>query len=194
MYHKLEMTSINTRIKVHQPLNIDLRAQKTQTKFYTVIENYYLTRRSFESISIKELCAKADVSRATFYRHHEEIIQIVEVQLLRNMQQFSKKLDQITLSCQNIQQLIISLLQEKQQLFQIIAWSKAESIFLDVIAGEILRICLLKEITFSDNHFVPNYLARMILNLGLEISPQQRKYTNQQLYELISETIHFLAK
>ncbi len=90
MYHKLEMTSINTRIKVHQPLNIDLRAQKTQTKFYTVIENYYLTGRSFESISIKELCAKADVSRATFYRHHEEIIQIVEVQLLRNMQQFSK--------------------------------------------------------------------------------------------------------
>ncbi|WP_228468119.1 hypothetical protein [Listeria seeligeri] len=58
--------------------------------------------------------AKANVSRATFYRHHEEIIQIIEVQLLRNMQQFSEKLDQIMLNSQNIQQLIISLLQEER--------------------------------------------------------------------------------
>lgn len=50
------------------------------------------------------------------------------------------------------------------------------------------------KVTFSDNHFIPNYLARMILNLGLEITFNQHMYTNQQLYELISETIHFLAQ
>ncbi|EAG7127914.1 TetR/AcrR family transcriptional regulator, partial [Listeria monocytogenes] len=72
---------MNNYVKVHQPLNVDLRTQKTQTKLYTVLERFYVEGRTFESISIKDLCEQARVSRATFYRHHEEIIQVIEVQI-----------------------------------------------------------------------------------------------------------------
>lgn len=57
---------MNNYIKVHQPLNVDLRTQKTQTKLYTVLERFYLEGRTFESISIKDLCEQAQISRATF--------------------------------------------------------------------------------------------------------------------------------
>lgn len=32
---------MNNYIKVHQPLNVDLRTQKTQTKLYTVLERFW---------------------------------------------------------------------------------------------------------------------------------------------------------
>ncbi|MGC7133494.1 hypothetical protein AABM06_02605 [Listeria ivanovii] len=66
--------------------------------------------------------------------------------------------------------------------------------FLAIVSGEILQICLLKEITFSDNQFIPNYLARLILSFGLEISQTKSNYTNSDLLELATETFHFLTK
>ncbi|EAE8346630.1 TetR/AcrR family transcriptional regulator [Listeria monocytogenes] len=185
---------MNNYVKVHQPLNVDLRAQKTQTKLYTVIERFYTKDRTFESISIKELCEQAQISRATFYRHHEEIIQVIEVQILRTMQYFSLEFDQIILTKENIQRLIIRTIQKNSLLFQVIFWSRAENIFLDVVSGEILRIGLLKEFSFSDNKFIPNCLARMILSLGAEIEQTNIEYTNDQLVELIQEAAHFLQK
>ncbi|MBC2329014.1 TetR/AcrR family transcriptional regulator [Listeria swaminathanii] len=185
---------MNKYIKVHQPLNVDLRAQKTQTKLYTVIERFYKEGQTFESITVKDLCEQAQVSRATFYRHHEEIIQVVEVQLLRTMQYFSLKFDQTFLTKQNIQQLIIATIQENQLLFQVIFWSRAENIFLDVVSGEILRIALLKEVSFSDNKFIPNYLARMILSLAAEVHQAKKEYTNSQLIDLVQEAAHFSQK
>ncbi|MBC1758462.1 hypothetical protein ACP0AK_04500 [Listeria ivanovii] len=53
---------------------------------------------------------------------------------------------------------------------------------------------MLKEITFSDNQFIPNYLARLILSFGLEISQTKSNYTNSDLLELATETFHFLTK
>lgn len=104
---------MNNYVKVHQPLNVDLRTQKTQTKLYTVLERFYVEERTFESISIKDLCEQARISRATFYRHHEEIIQVIEVQILRTMQYFSLEFDQIILTKENIQRLILRTIQKK---------------------------------------------------------------------------------
>lgn len=178
---------MNNYVKVHQPLNVDLRTQKTQTKLYTILERFYVEDRTFESISIKDLCEQARVSRATFYRHHEEIIQVIEVQILRTMQYFS-------LEKENIQRLILRTIQKNPLLFQVIFWSRAENIFIDVVSGEILRISLLKEVSFSDSHFIPNCFARMILSLAVEIQQSNKDYTNGQLVELIQEAARFLQK
>ncbi|EDN9530784.1 TetR/AcrR family transcriptional regulator [Listeria monocytogenes] len=185
---------MNNYVKVHQPLNVDLRTQKTQTKLYTVLERFYVEGRRFESISIKDLCEQARVSRATFYRHHEEIIQVIEVQILRTVQYFSLEFDQIILTKENIQRLILRTIQKNPLLFQAIFWSRAENIFVDVVSGEILRISLLKEVSFSDSHFIPNYFARMILSLATEIQQSNKDYTNGQLVELIQEAARFLQK
>ncbi|MCV80337.1 TetR/AcrR family transcriptional regulator [Listeria monocytogenes] len=185
---------MNNYVKVHQPLNVDLRTQKTQTKLYTVLERFYVEDRTFESISIKDLCEQARISRATFYRHHEEIIQVIEVQILRTMQYFSLEFDQIILTKENIQRLILRTIQKNPLLFQVIFWSRAENIFIDVVSGEILRISLLKEVSFSDSHFIPNCFARMILSLAAEIQQSNKDYTNGQLVELIQEAARFLQK
>lgn len=110
------------------------------------------------------------------------------------MQYFSLKFDQTFLTKQNIQQLIIATIQENQLLFQVIFWSRAENIFLDVVSGEILRIALLKEVSFSDNKFIPNYLARMILSLAAEVHQAKKEYTNSQLIDLVQEAAHFHQK
>ncbi|MBF2356675.1 TetR/AcrR family transcriptional regulator [Listeria welshimeri] len=185
---------MNNYVKVHQPLNVDLRPQKTQTKLYTVVEKFYLEGKSFESMTIKDLCEKAQISRATFYRHHEEIIQVIEVQLLRTMQHFSLEFDQTILTKESVQRLIIRTIQNNPLLFEVIFWSHAENIFLDVVSGEILRIGLLKEISFSDTKFIPNCLARMILSLAAEIHQSGKKFTNDQLVELIQEASQFLQR
>lgn len=92
------------------------------------MERFYLEGRTFESISIKDLCEQAQISRATFYRHHEEIIQIIEVQILRTMQYFSLEFDQIILTKENIQRLILRSIQ-KPAFISSNFWSRAENIF-----------------------------------------------------------------
>ncbi|WP_246438655.1 TetR/AcrR family transcriptional regulator [Listeria portnoyi] len=73
---------------------MDLRVQKTQTKLYSAVAALFYQNGTSDSITVQELCTQTGVSRATFYRHHEKMVQIIELQVLRKMQEFSIAFDQ----------------------------------------------------------------------------------------------------
>ncbi|MBC1501259.1 helix-turn-helix transcriptional regulator [Listeria weihenstephanensis] len=185
---------MSARLQVSQPLNIDLRVQKTQTKLYGVLAGFFHDGRAFESITVQDLCAEAGVSRATFYRHHEWISQIIEVQILRKLREFSVRFDQEKLLRENVVRLVVEMVQNNRELFQIIEWSRMESGFVEIISGEFLRIGLLLGAEFTHEQFARNYLARMILELGLEVGLADTQFENGQLVGLVLESVGVVAR
>ena len=67
----------------------DLRITKTKKKLFdTFIE--MLTTTSIEDITVNDLCTKAGVRRATFYKHYTDKIDFCSYVLWRNRNEFDK--------------------------------------------------------------------------------------------------------
>ncbi|WP_246438654.1 hypothetical protein [Listeria portnoyi] len=64
---------------------------------------------------------------------------------------------------------------------------------MEIVSGKILRIAHLKGVSFSDQKFVPNYLARLILGLGLELGGSEETYSNARVMALILESMRIFT-
>lgn len=71
----------------------DVRIQKTRIKIFTAL-TYLLKKKTFNSITISDICHKAQISRATFYHHYQTKEEIVEAYQQATMKQIYQLLGQ----------------------------------------------------------------------------------------------------
>ena len=129
---------------------LDVRVKRT---YRQLIESFLklLNEKSFDEISISEICERADVHRATFYKHFDdktEFLNFCVKQLLSDID-FSELLtnptpENVKESCMSFVKVLFSFIDENKVLFAAVFSDKHSLSFDTTLINVITDFCALK--------------------------------------------------
>lgn len=103
------------------PEKRDLRVQKTYSALCSAFQEL-LSQKDFDSITVTELCDRAMIRTATFYKHFADKYEFFSFMVQEGFQKYRKMLEDDTLSCDeyylNIVRVTLQLLQYDPSLIQ----------------------------------------------------------------------------
>jgi len=170
---------------LNQPLNIDQRKLKTEAKLYQALLELHQTGIAFNKISIQQLCERAQVSRATFYRHHDTIADVIMVASLTFINQYQQQVDaQSDINFDSGSQLLVALLYTQFDLFQLIAWSQLQTRIAAVFAGAVQQTLRLRDNSSPEQRFISQFLGTAILNFNLQVATSPEPITQTTALKL----------
>ncbi len=76
-------------------MQIDQRTHQTHRKLMTALQAHFTAQMPFNKLTVKQLCHDAHVGRATFYRHHQDIADIIVVEYLITLQELGHALNNL---------------------------------------------------------------------------------------------------
>ncbi|PWG00016.1 TetR/AcrR family transcriptional regulator [Levilactobacillus bambusae] len=135
------------KLNLTKPLKLDHRSIQSQAKLYKALCEAFHSDLPFSRLTVKQLCQAASVSRATFYRHHQDITDIIIVQLLRVIGKFEASVDQLShIDYQSGSRLVVDAIWHNRLLVQLIGWSQCEPQCAQIISGAVLNILLVRQL------------------------------------------------
>ncbi|BBM21975.1 uncharacterized protein SN13T_2011 [Lactiplantibacillus plantarum] len=76
-------------------MQIDQRTHLTHRKLMIALQAHFAAQMPFNKLTVKQLCHDAHVGRATFYRHHQDIADIIVVEYLITLQELGHALNNL---------------------------------------------------------------------------------------------------
>ncbi|KRM72977.1 TetR/AcrR family transcriptional regulator [Lacticaseibacillus brantae] len=154
-----------------QPLEIDQRKIRTEAKLLAALVSLRQQAKAFKEITVQDLCQQAHVSRATFYRHHDNIADVIIVAVLTAINEFQLQVDQIpTINFEIGSSLLIEALYQHLNLFALIPWSQTHAQVENLFGGAAQQILRLREKSQVTQRFVSQFIGRTILDFNIQIA------------------------
>ncbi|KRL80808.1 hypothetical protein [Secundilactobacillus paracollinoides] len=170
-------------------LKIDNRQHVTQKKLLTGLQAAYDRGTPFEQLTVSALCTQSNVSRATFYRHHQDIGDIIAIQFLIVMRTFDQQIDALSvLSFESASNVVVRLILDNRALFQLVIWSNTADRVQDILSGTALQVLMARDFTETTRTFISTFLGREILNFSLQVTEAPTPLSFDQtrrLYQLL---------
>lgn len=177
------------KILLDTQLKIDARTIETQKKLYAAMIHFYEEKHSFTELTVTQVWHYAQVGRTTFYRHHQDLTDIITVQLLILINDFHRRIDSVTtLNLETGSQAIVTEIRNNPLLFQLMAWSQSSDLMVHILSGEVLNILNIREHAFDHQPILATILAQNILNFALTISTHP-EFNFEQVQQLFNLTI-----
>lgn len=177
------------KILLDTQLKIDARTIETQKKLYAALIHFYEEKHSFTELTVTQVCHYAHVGRTTFYRHHQDLTDIITVQLLILINDFHQRIDSVTtLNFETGSQAIVTEIRNNPLLFQLMGWSQSTDLMVHILSGEVLNILNIREHDFDHQPILATLLAQNILNFALTISTHP-EFNFEQVQQLFNLTI-----
>lgn len=123
---------------------LDLRIQKT---YKMLIESLLaiLEEKKFEDITVNEICQRAMVRRATFYKHFADKYEFFTFMVQQIRQDFYQRADAVDISNAAIEPYVIIIkntldfLDEYEKLVHSVMESRVYSVLLDIVSEQIVQ-------------------------------------------------------
>lgn len=159
------------RAFINQPVKIDQRKQRSHARLFNAIVAKYQAGTDFKQIEIKEFCKSAGVSRATFYRHYQNIADVIVVHFLIVISDFEKQIDALQQSnFENSSQVVVSEIENNLELIKLVSWSGTQKKVQSVLSGTAQQILILRDYPIAKRQFVSEFLGGAILNFAQQIA------------------------
>ncbi|MFD1440413.1 MULTISPECIES: hypothetical protein [Lacticaseibacillus] len=157
------------KIQLAGGMQIDARSRHSQVKMLSALQRLHDQGVPFSSLKVGEFCRLAGVSRATFYRHHQDLKDILAVELLKQIGAFEHRVDQSTIKdFQSGSALIVSALLEARPLWQLIIWASAADRAQDLMIGAVQRVLITRDYPAQDRTFISGWLGAALLRFALQ--------------------------
>ncbi|KRM71685.1 TetR/AcrR family transcriptional regulator [Lacticaseibacillus brantae] len=153
-------------IQLAQDQQPDKRLQVTQDKLFAALEQIFATGTTFQTVTVSQLCQRAGLARQTYYRHYDQVVEILEVQFSRLVNQFLTNVDQTPLSQIDAAPLVVKQLQANQTLLQMIQWADAEESTIMVLVNDMTRVAFINEYRSELRAFVNEVIARSVFSFS----------------------------
>ncbi|AMV61969.1 hypothetical protein ADU72_0202 [Pediococcus damnosus] len=177
------------KIFLDAQFKIDKRKQQTEAKLIQALKQKWQDGTQFNQIDIKDLCESANVSRATFYRHHEGIEDVVFVQFLIAISEFEQKIDVLNrVNFENGSITIVDMIYANLDLFKMVKWSHMQIKVQALFSGTALKILISRDYSKEAKHFISDYLGTAILNFAQRVADAKEPITKAEalrLYRLL---------
>lgn len=165
------LTAKMARNLLDRQLKIDNRQHVTQKKLLTGLQAAYDRGTPFEQLTVSALCIQSNVSRETFYRHHQDIGDIIAIQFLIVMRTFDQQIDALSvLSFESASNVVVRLILDNRALFQLVIWSNTADRVQDIFSGTALQVLMARDFTKTTRTFISTFLGREILNFSLQVT------------------------
>lgn len=121
---------------------IDLRIQRTRTSLMGALREL-LCERSFEEVTVAELCRRAQVRRATFYKHFGDKNELLAFMIREQQREFSSRSGGSGESqapgvyCSQAFGHLLDFLEENRKMVRTVLQSSARSTVLNILQEEI---------------------------------------------------------
>lgn len=159
---------------------LDLRIQKTHKALMKAMHEL-LTEKSFDEISVTELCERAETRRATFYKHFGDKSELL-IYMIRERQEEYNARNEVVFDIQNpkkcmitIFKYLIDFLDENRVMAYTVMNSNAKNIVVDILSEQLifdLKNHFSEMIQSSEtNKFLPEMMA--VVFSGVVISCAQ---------------------
>lgn len=173
------------RAFLNNPVKIDRRKHRTHAKLFNAIVEKYQTGADFKQIEIKEFCQSAGVSRATFYRHYQNIADVIVVHFLIVISDFEKQIDALQQpNFENSSQVVVSEIENNLELIKLVSWSGTQKKVQSVLSGTAQQILILRDYPIARRQFVSDFLGGAILHFAQEITESPEPIPQAEVLEL----------
>lgn len=122
---------------------LDLRIQKTHKALMRALHEL-LTEKSFDEISVTELCERAETRRATFYKHFGDKRELL-IFMIRERQEEYNARNEVVFDIQNpkkcmttIFKYLIDFLDENKVMARTVVKSNARNIVMDILSEQLI--------------------------------------------------------
>lgn len=157
------------KIPLSSGLHIDARSANSQTKMFNALARLHDQGSVFATIKVGRFCQYAGVSRATFYRHHQDLQDILAVALLKEIGAFEHRVDQSHVNdFQSGSALIVPALLQARQLWLLIVWAHAEARAQSLLIGAVQRVLITRDYPSADRTFISKWLGTALLTFALQ--------------------------
>ncbi len=141
-----------TKEFISTPVNIDPRKRRTQAKLLQALTQLQEDDAVFDQLEVKAVCAQAGVSRATFYRNHIDLRDIIIVQFILMMETFERQIDALAqVNYATASAVVIDLMQANRDVIRLVEWSGTQQRVTAIIGGTVQRILILRDYTNTPN-------------------------------------------
>lgn len=151
-----------------------------------MIKNVFLEllkEKPVSKITIKEICDKAEINRGTFYKHYQDIYELMETLELEALDNFELLFDSIdTVGVHGMLLAILETLERHRDLFEALSQNKNKNLFLNEMSERCMKYIfpLRSNIASPDLNYTYDYIAggtsRVIeqwLHTGMKESPEE---------------------
>ncbi|MFC6171818.1 hypothetical protein [Loigolactobacillus jiayinensis] len=175
---------------LYQPVKIDQRKHQSEVKLFNALARKYRSGATFKQIAITEFCRSAGVSRATFYRHHQTLTDIIVVQFLIVIAGFERQIDTLTQAdFANSSQIVVATIYTNLELIKMVPWSGAQAQVQALLSGTAQQILMLRDHPKATQNFVSGFLGAAILNFALQIATVQEPITKATALKLYQQLL-----
>lgn len=178
-----------SRAFLSMPFKIDQRKQRSQTKLYQALVRAYQSGAAFDQIEIKAFCHSAGVSRATFYRHHQNLTDIIVVQFLILIADFKQQIDALAqVDFTSGSAVVVKLLTSNLTLMKLVWWSHSQAQIQALFCGTAQQVLSLRDVAQDHQQFVANFVGGAVFNFGQQLAQAQPALSlaeAQALYRLL---------
>lgn len=159
------------RAFLNPQIKIDQRKQKSEARLYAALVENYHQGTTFDRIEISQLCEQAGVSRATFYRHHEALSDVILVQFLIMISEFQQQIDDLKqVDFNSGSTVVVNVIYEHLELFKVLHWSKLESQVAPLITGAVQQILRLRDYAQTEQIFISQFVGVAVLNFAEQVA------------------------
>lgn len=176
----------------------DIRFYRTKTRILSAMIEL-LKIKSFEQITVKDICAKASVSRSAFYLHFLDKYDLVEKNQVELMAQVNQLIKENTFSTEEIMIKILYFFKEEGQLMGLLISDKGSV----EIQNQVKKLLqqnafnnIIPHIDFVLNndlekHYFVTFFSNAMLGLLQEWMNTGQKETPEELVQMLSKFIPY---
>lgn len=173
------------RAFLNNPVKIDQRKQRSHAKLFDAIVAKYQAGVPFEQIEIKAFCQEAGVSRATFYRHYQNLADVIVVHFLIVIADFEQQIDELSeANFENSSQIVVSEMLQHLDLIKLVSWSDTRQAVQSVLSGTAQQILILRDYPVARRQFVSEFLGGALLNFAQEVAEAPKPIPAAEVLEL----------
>ncbi|WP_203650664.1 TetR/AcrR family transcriptional regulator [Secundilactobacillus yichangensis] len=173
------------RAFLNNPMKIDRRKHRTHAKLFNAIVAKHQAGVEYKQIEIKEFCESAGVSRATFYRHYQNLADVIVVHFLIVISDFEKQIDDLSQpNFENSSQVVVSEIENNLELVKLVSWSGTQKKVQSVLSGTAQQILILRDYPIARRQFVSEFLGGAILHFAQEVAETSEPIPPAEVLEL----------
>lgn len=179
-----------TKIQINNEITIDHRTHQTHIKLYKALCDSFLNHEEFKTITVKQLCQDSKVGRATFYRHHNNIMDIISVEYLIVIRELGDRLNSLSnANYMAIADATVRTILKHPLLPQLVSWANCRDQIISLEVGMVRQVLMNFQIKQRDLNFISTYTGNCIHQISLQLVSMQPFPHQDYALELFSKLI-----
>lgn len=121
----------------HQP---DKRLRATQEKLFTALRQLYTAQTPYADVTITRLCRQAGIPRQTFYRHYQNVGQVIEYDMAVMVNDFLQQIDHTVGGTAQSAEIAVKLMLANRTTLEMMFWGDVTEQVIQYIKRDMHRV------------------------------------------------------